>query len=456
MTAESPTAEIRLDTVSNRAGPTQPAPVQALELESPVSGASATSAPDAPINSFSLDGLETTSLTANEPPAAPTAAPVAGLDLGVTTTTPAPPTSGAGTLDLDLGAIAAPPTAAPAPVSKAAETAPTVPLDLDFAAPPSAPPATRAAVSAPAASDAVPELLDLNVPTPPQAHAQVAPPRPPAIPELEMGDVSAAPPQAAAGSQELEFLNVSDGQPAGAAPESVPFMTETMAELYLQQGHREEALRVYRAVLAQRPGDASLRATVARLESEMSPRGQPAPRGPELRRDAPVPTQYSGPTIREVLSVVALRRPGYRPAPWGHNGSAPAEVSAAPAMASLGQDAIGAIFGNASVTSEDEFAAVALALAFAESNGDAMATGGAGAQQLAGAPAHQASNELSLDSVFGGGAPAPAAPSSFSFDQFFSQRAAAEGATDTSGGTRAGAPDDVAQFTQWLEGLKQR
>jgi hypothetical protein len=157
-----------------------------------------------------------------------------------------------------------------------------------------------------------------------------------------------------------------------------------------------------------------------------------------------------------VLSVVALRRPGFRPQPSG-NGSTPAETAATPARPSLGHDAIGALFGGGSVTSEDEFAAVALALAFAESGGEGTSGAGA-AHQIAGAPARQASNELSLDSVFGGGgAPAPTAPSSFSFDQFFSQRAAAEGASGAPGaGTGRGAPDDVAQFTQWLEGLKQR
>jgi len=126
---------------------------------------------------------------------------------------------------------------------------------------------------------------------------------------------------------------------------------------------------------------------------------------------------------------------------------------------SLGQDAIGVLFGGGSVTSEDEFAAVALALAFADSDGSAAGGATGAAQPIAGVAAHQASNELSLDSVFGGGggAPAPNAPSSFSFDQFFSQRAAAEGASGTSGGSTTGrAPDEVAQFTQWLEGLKQR
>ncbi|HVH08948.1 MAG TPA: tetratricopeptide repeat protein [Gemmatimonadales bacterium] len=44
-----------------------------------------------------------------------------------------------------------------------------------------------------------------------------------------------------------------------------PVVTETMAELYLRQGHADDALRVYQALLAQRPGDARLQARVARL-----------------------------------------------------------------------------------------------------------------------------------------------------------------------------------------------
>src|SRR5439155_724333 len=34
-----------------------------------------------------------------------------------------------------------------------------------------------------------------------------------------------------------------------------PVLTETMAELYLRQGHQEDALRVYQALLAKRPAD---------------------------------------------------------------------------------------------------------------------------------------------------------------------------------------------------------
>ncbi|HEU4988395.1 MAG TPA: tetratricopeptide repeat protein [Gemmatimonadaceae bacterium] len=51
---------------------------------------------------------------------------------------------------------------------------------------------------------------------------------------------------------------------AAAAPD--PFATETMAELYRSQGHFDEALRVYRQLLSQKPGDAVLQAKVAELE----------------------------------------------------------------------------------------------------------------------------------------------------------------------------------------------
>jgi tetratricopeptide (TPR) repeat protein len=69
----------------------------------------------------------------------------------------------------------------------------------------------------------------------------------------------------------------SDADPlVGRAPEiagtehvSPPaaFVTETMAELYLQQGFRNEALAVYRELLARNPEDASLRDRIEQIES---------------------------------------------------------------------------------------------------------------------------------------------------------------------------------------------
>ena len=45
------------------------------------------------------------------------------------------------------------------------------------------------------------------------------------------------------------------------------FVTETMAELYLQQGFRNEALAVYRELLARNPADSSLRDRIDQIES---------------------------------------------------------------------------------------------------------------------------------------------------------------------------------------------
>jgi tetratricopeptide (TPR) repeat protein len=70
---------------------------------------------------------------------------------------------------------------------------------------------------------------------------------------------------------------VADSDPlVGRTPEFAPstqdatppaFVTETMAELYLQQGFRNEALAVYRELLARNPGDVSLRERVEQVES---------------------------------------------------------------------------------------------------------------------------------------------------------------------------------------------
>lgn len=440
VTPDSPTAEIRLDTIPTHAPPQAEAPVEmalgfeptsasagnepvppasALEIDTPVSAQQAA----APIDSFSLAGLETTSLAAPPPPApqpAPELTPLPDLDFAAPATSD--PAAGAPAPDLEF---VEPPAAAPTAVARAAAPADQeLPL-LDLGELPSRPVAASPPPSAPAAA-------------PPAA----APPAavPPALPEWS------APPEPA--------------EAVPAAPESGPFVTETMAELYLKQGHREEALRVYRALLDQRPADASLQAKVSGLEAELSPAS--AARAPDPRYEEPAAVAHAGPTIRELLNAIASRRPGFRPEPPRDNGATPAEMGFAPmathpaAAASLAPDTLAALFGNAQVAPADEGAALALAFAFAESNG----VGGTGAaQEISGAPARRAANDLSLDTVFGAQqAPPTASPSSFSFDQFFSQRATAEHATGSAapGGTAADSPNDVAQFTQWLEGLKQR
>jgi hypothetical protein len=94
-----------------------------------------------------------------------------------------------------------------------------------------------------------------------------------AEPQLPAGAVDEA-----FGLEVMEFVPPSsDADPlVGRNPElasveqaSTPaaFVTETMAELYLQQGFRNEALAVYRELLARNPTDASLHERVEQIEN---------------------------------------------------------------------------------------------------------------------------------------------------------------------------------------------
>lgn len=99
--------------------------------------------------------------------------------------------------------------------------------------------------------------------------------------ESDLEEMKAAPPPTAeeggmgSGFESMEFQAPKrEDRPSPPPIESLPesdtpqaFVTETMAELYLQQGFRDEALGVYRQLLAQNPGDDNLRERVAQLES---------------------------------------------------------------------------------------------------------------------------------------------------------------------------------------------
>jgi tetratricopeptide (TPR) repeat protein len=300
------------------------------------------------------------------------------------------------------------------------------------------------------------------------------------FPSLAENDASAAepassdipaelPPPVIAAEAELVYLIPPEDVPAAPAP----FVTETMAELFVKQGFREQALEVYRQLLAASPGDDRLRAKVAEL--------QPPPAAPE------------GPNVREFFARLAGRRPGERSAaaapPSADDfasfeavparptpGSAPSSRNSAPSgstppMSSAVERAatiqarpsgsIDALFGNRAVGTSEDSAASALAQAF-----------GGGSEEspsISGRPARAAAKELSLDSVFrDGGARAPRPSGSFSFDQFFSEGAsgapADKPASPTTGGHDVVAPaepaertaDDISQFNSWLQGLKQR
>ena len=111
-------------------------------------------------------------------------------------------------------------------------------------------------------------------------------------------------------------LSDDDGAADTAALSRVePVLTETMAELYLRQGHEENALRVYQALLAQRPGDVRLRARVAELTSG----------GTRQRAFAGDRGRGTGESVQAFLRRILAGRPGMPGAPLAF---APEPVSA--------------------------------------------------------------------------------------------------------------------------------
>src|SRR5207244_3185138 len=106
----------------------------------------------------------------------------------------------------------------------------------------------------------LPLIMPDDEPAPPVAGA--------APPVAAAQRAPAAPAGAAPATPAAVTLSDDDGAADTAAlSRAEPVVTETMAELYLRQGHRDEALHVYQALLAQRPGDQRLRARVAGLAS---------------------------------------------------------------------------------------------------------------------------------------------------------------------------------------------
>ena len=157
---------------------------------------------------------------------------------------------------------------------------------------------------------------------PPSVVAEEAPPFAAAqrAPVASRGASSAppAPPPAAV------VLSDDDGAADTAALSRLePVLTETMAELYLRQGHQEDALRVYHALLAKRPADARLRGRVEALT------------GGGNRHDA----AGTGETVQVFLKRILAGRPGAPgPAPSGPQVGSPLDDAFAPTHSEVEPD----------------------------------------------------------------------------------------------------------------------
>ncbi len=236
------------------------------------------------------------------------------------------------------------------------------------------------------------------------------------------------------------------GELASPAATGTPFVTETMAELYLQQGFNDEALAIYRQLLETHPDDESLAQRVAALE-----------RGAHSAVvEGIAPRDHAdrvGQSVRGFFSHFARRQPRHRRSPArrveGESESGPFagvatreealtvpdEHDAAPApVATLTQ-----LFQGGQVSTADDRAASALAGAFGGEGGDE--------------PGSARDGQLSLEHLF---RDVPARSSgAVTLDEFY-EGSTPQDARDASGGAN-GEPDaDIEQFTAWLEGLKKK
>ena len=232
--------------------------------------------------------------------------------------------------------------------------------------------------------------------------------------------------------------------PVEAAPTATgAFATETMADLYVAQGYPEQAIDVYRQVLAQRPGDAGLLGKIEALAAAPAARTSgtvelAAVESAASAAVAPVAAAPAdGPTIRDFFGAVARWRPAHaEPAAAGYD---------------LG------IFAGAQISDADEHAARLIAALYPEpvggSNGDGASHGEAAARAATPEPAPESAPNR----------PSRRSSASFSFDQFFSQqsggmppRSATPSASSAPVAPAAQSPEEIEQFQSWLGGLKKK
>lgn len=247
-----------------------------------------------------------------------------------------------------------------------------------------------------------------------------------------------------------------------------PLITETMAELYADQGLYEDAIDIYRSLLDQRPGDPNIQRRIAELErlaAQKAAATAPPPMGPEelLAREPPATPEIPvGPTA----PVEERLPPIQEEAPLPDWLAGPAEEEVAPPEPSAARgapEALGAAEGpvprDSFAASFDEAAAVGREAAMAAVESEPVAGPAA-------APAVSATIGEYLRALLAygepgaraRGTPQPASPAAPAAPQ--AERAAAPGTTPPPSPSAA-APgggeldDDLAQFQAWLRSLKR-
>ena len=244
--------------------------------------------------------------------------------------------------------------------------------------------------------------------------------------EVEAGEYLTS---AEAERQDEEAADDAAAEPVGEAkpdPAASAFVTETMAELYLQQGFRAEALDVYRRLAEQSPDDEALRERIADLEREAAPASSPA--SPNAASPDHAPQQRTAAAFfRALASMPAPAVHAPAPPPTGNDFSAWIED----ALSDAGE-----------VSDEDDAAAAALASGFAADGRLAEARGRA---------TRAAERDMSLNDVFGDEPPSGRAHRAESLDAFLTP----EGESASAPTGEEEGREDLEAFNAWLEGLKK-
>ncbi len=330
-------------------------------------------------------------------------------------------------------------------------------IDFDSAlgTPPPATPAT------PATPEALSDLMadPFAEPTTPEFQAW-EPPVVDLAPSANEPPVPAAEAVQAPAYDESIDMPFGDSLPAEPAP---PFVTETMAELYLQQGFTAEALDVYRQLSAASPDDEGLKERVRKLErgDRTSVSLEEVPEQAVVAVDDSAPlnarSYFAGLSARR--AVQGNGRARATPSPAAPRVSSPAVTVpsvATPASSGASVTSLDELFAGGTISPEDEH----VALAFAQVAGAVEM----GAASVKGKPTAPAASELSLDSVFREAdarvtGTVPRQSQTLRFDQFFAT--AGEDSEPppplpvSSPAGEPGSPAELQQFQSWLTGLKK-
>lgn len=185
-------------------------------------------------------------------------------------------------------------------------------------------------------------------------------------------------------------------------------VTESMAELFLKQGHPADALRIYRELLARRPEDSRLTERVASLEASEAAQAKPLPRY--------AASASGGTSVRELMRTVLGSRPNGVEATRPQAEATPAsDTPGTPTRPAADHLTLSAIFGE-----------------------DA-------------APLPPMSRKPRSTSV------PPAERGGVSFDEFYGGGGSQPGTSPRPAGSPpgSGGEDDLDQFHDWLQNLKR-